>query len=218
MRAIAAASVLLLASCGADDSDATPPPTDAPPTSEAVTTTDRPTTTTRPPTTTRPATTTTAPPDGAVVTVPVDVALLTLAPDLTGDRKVDEVAEFDRRFCDGSEAREVPDAQAVVTYEDGAEVTSVGLYRFVRGDPYTYLAEYGDAVRRCALGDPPRIEEVDLGPEGAFIFDLETESTVGVVVLAVTGDVLWVVYRRSTVAFELSEADLDRLDEALFDA
>ncbi len=214
MVALATALGLGVAACAAGDDGgaADQAPVTSPPTTEATTST-----ATEATGSTTTGSAPTAPP-GTTATVPADPALLALVPDLPGERKVDDDEDFDTRLCDGSTPEDVPDAQATVTFEDGTQVTTVGLFRFAEGDPYTYLQVYRDAIGQCSTGGRTPVETLDLGPEGAYLVDLDTEDTVGLVVLTVTDDVLWVVYRRSAEAVELDDRDLDLLDDAFFRA
>lgn len=218
MRVVALATVVALgvtACAGADDGDDSTGGGADQTASTTASTTDAPGTTTTTASTTEPPTVSSTP-EGAVVRVPVDLTLLTLAPDLPGERKVDEDDSFDTRLCDGSVPPDVPAAQAAVTYDDGAQVTTVGLYRFDEGDPYRYLEAYRDAVGVCSTSGRTSVEPLDIGPEGAYLIGLDTVDTVGLVILAVTYDVLWVVYRRSAEATGFTDQDLFALDEALF--
>jgi hypothetical protein len=190
---------VLVAGCGGDGDDgaaqADAEPTTAttatdgigaeePPGSSLTTTTDGPTTTTLP--------------EGAV-SVPIDEDLVDRLPLLEGGgREVASDEAFDERFCDGTKAPTVPKSQARAAYPiSPTDELTVAAYRFSSGGGASYLADYGAAVRSCA-GEAGASVGLGVPELVGSAFSLTTEEGEAFIAMALSDDVLWILFQQST--------------------
>lgn len=161
--------------------------------------------------TTAPETTTTTTLPEASVAVPIDEELVARLPELEGGgRQVVTDEAFDERFCTGDKAPAVPKSQARASYPiSDTDLLTVAAYRFSSSEGPTYLADYAESVRSCAVAAG---ESAGLGVPELFgsSFHLTTERGEAFIALALYEDVMWVLFQESTAGpVEVDPATID---------